>query len=359
MTSEKVQLRQKVKAYHEIDPGASIRGLAAKAKCSKKVVETVLNKLKAGESLEDAQRPGRRKLLEGKALAAALERGTESAQSSCKQVAESLKRDDLAIVSPRTVCNAFKKASMKYALPKKVLLLSANQRERRVAFAQVHTSQQTNFRKVMFTDSKIFCLSKLGGRQWQAPGSRPENYMPKNSVKVHAYLGVTYFGPTRPIFVTGGGSQKSSIRNPKTGKPMQGVGSEEYVADVLPVLLAEGDRLFSGSRKFSESWVFQQDNASAHTASMSKGYLNTNLPSRWIEDWPACSPDLSWIENVWAWIDKQLDCKRPTLRTAQDLRNAIETTIMSLPLEHCQNYVRGMQGRLEKVIAVEGRNIGR
>ena len=98
-------------------------------------------------------------------------------------------------------------------------------------------------------------------------------YLPKNSIKVQAYLGVTVFGPTKPVFVTGGGSQKSTYTDPKTGKPMQGVGSEEYVENVLPVLLSEGNKLFGGSRVFSERWVFQQDNTSAHTAAISKEFL--------------------------------------------------------------------------------------
>ena len=110
MSSDRLQTRQRIKAHHEIDPEASIRGLAAKAKCSKKMVETVVKKMKAGVPLEDAPRSGRLQVLTGEALATALARGTETPQSSCKQVAESLRQDGIADVTPRTVGNAFRKS---------------------------------------------------------------------------------------------------------------------------------------------------------------------------------------------------------------------------------------------------------
>jgi hypothetical protein len=232
-------------------------------------------------------------------------------------------------------------------------------KQSRVSFAAKHQNLRTDFRKVMFTDSKIFCLSRLGGRQWYPRGARPEVAMHKNNTKVHVYLGVTFYGPTRPIFVTGGGTQKSLFSDPKTGKPLQGVGAQEYVQSVLPVLLDEGDRLFSSNRCFTGRWIFQQDNAPAHTARMTKSYLDTRMKDRLLDDWPPCSPDLSWIENVWAWLDKQLDRYRPHLKTAHDLRNAIKEVIDLLPVAHCANYVNGVQGRLQSVRLRGGEVIGK
>ena len=45
------------------------------------------------------------------------------------------------------------------------------------------------------------------------------------------------------------------------------------------------------------SCLFQQDNARPHSAGVTTGGLRRH---RWcVLDWPACSPDVSPIENVW------------------------------------------------------------
>ena len=81
--------------------------------------------------------------------------------------------------------------------------------------------------------------------------------------------------------------------NSKTMVPLRGVGAQEYSKDVLHSLLEDGDRLFAGERLYAKMWVFQQDNAPAHTAKLSEEKLDAVMCGRWMQDWPACSPDLT------------------------------------------------------------------
>ena len=53
---------------------------------------------------------------------------------------------------------------MQYGTAKKGLLLSAKQRTTRVAFARRNSDR--DWRSVMFTDSKIFCLHKTRAKLW-------------------------------------------------------------------------------------------------------------------------------------------------------------------------------------------------
>ena len=351
LVQEREVLRHLVVNLHNAHPKASQRDLAKLANCSKGVVQRALAKVKRGDPLEDAPKSGRPRVLQGEALDRAIELGVDMPVGSSRTVLEQLACEGLPDVHASTVCRAYRRAGVKYGRAKKGFMISERSRLARLDFATKHGGWKTDFGGVMFTDSKIFVLDKAGGKIWYVGGQRPTSALPKSSLKVHVYYGLTPFGPTKPVFVTGGGSQKSKFVNPKTKVPLRGVGAVEYSTEVLPRLIADGDLLSSGKRAFAEKWVFQQDGAPAHTAKVSKAALEEKMEGRWLKDWPPSSPDLSWIENVWAWADARVRKMRSSIRTVEEFRGAIEQVFRELPTEHCQNYVAGMQKRLTLVLS--------
>lgn len=356
---ERVAMRHTIATLYKRKPGTTLRELARIAGCSKGVAQRTIAKLKTNTSLQDAPRSGRPQCLQGKALARAVQIGVGSPVGSSKFVSEQLLSEGFPVVHPNTVRRAYRREGLCYGTAKRGLQLSNRNRAARVAFATSHGAGRTDFGGVMFTDSKIFVLDNVGDKVWYIPGNRPTISVPKSSIKVHVYYGVTIHGATNPIFVTGGGSQKSKVLSPKTGIPLRGVGAKEYSTEVLPSLISDGDRLFSGERLYARKWIFQQDNAPAHTAGSSKDVLESRMSGRWIMDWPPCSPDLSWIENVWAWADKRLHRDRANIKTAEELRMAISKVFEDLPVAHCRNYVNGMQKRLDSVRMLKGGPIGK
>lgn len=89
----------------------------------------------------------------------------------------------------------------------------------------------------------------------------------------------------------------------------------------------------SANRLFPNGdYIFQQDNDPKHTAIINKDYVkNKNIPTM---RWPAQSPDLNPIENLWSILDRRLkDRKVNTLdelfKTLQDGWNKLDTDLLT------------------------------
>jgi transposase len=56
-------------------------------------------------------------------------------------------------------------------------------------------------------------------------------------------------------------------------------------------------------------WQFQQDNNLKHTSCIVKLYLESHIPK--VLEWPANSPDLNLIENLWGIVKTNVKKRTP------------------------------------------------
>ena len=342
----------------------SDRAIAKHVGCDNHQVKRWWATFLADGDVQDEHRSGRTPIIPAAALDEAesivLQSGDNKLFSSAR-VAEVLKSSCGVTASARTVSRNLRSRGWRYGHGKRVLMLKPLHKQRRLHFAKHHLGKKTSFASYMITDSKLFLLhktaSKPGLQVWYPPGQRPNFPVPANSIAVHTYTGATKFGLTPPIFVTGGGSQKSVHTNPKTGQPYSGVSAIEYQQDVLPKLLQAGNRIFANSGRWASEWKFQQDNARPHAAKSTKAVLNNLMPGRVEQNWPAMSPDLSWIENIWAWADRKLRTDHSNIQSIDELKAALTDIFASVPKSMLRNHVSGMRGRLQKIVERHGGHI--
>ena len=69
-------------------------------------------------------------------------------------------------------------------------------------------------------------------------------------------------------------------------------------------------------------------------------------------DWPAISPDLNVIENIWDIIDKKLMKYHPT--SVHDLQQIISKLWTEISTQTCTDLVQSMTRRIKKCIQVKG-----
>src|SRR4029434_4783101 len=96
--------------------------------------------------------------------------------------------------------------------------------------------------------------------------------------------------------------------------------------------------------------IFQQDNAKPHAAHISKAWLRKKRVR--VLDWPACSPDLSPIENVWRILKCKTLQRRP--RAVAHLKTCLQEEWDKVTPETFPHLVSSVPKRLLSVVKKNG-----
>ncbi len=110
-------------------------------------------------------------------------------------------------------------------------------------------------------------------------------------------------------------------------------------------MLPSADKLYGDA-----DFIFQQDLAPAHTAKGTKSWFNDHGVT--VLDWPANSPVLNPIENLWGIVKRKMRDTRPN--NADDLKATVKETWASIPSQQCHKLITSMPRQIEAVIKAKG-----
>ena len=106
-----------------------------------------------------------------------------------------------------------------------------------------------------------------------------------------------------------------SVKGPSELVVMEG---KQDPAKYISIL---NDALLPFIEKHDKNIIFQQDNAAIHTARVTKEWFSQHSVS--VMKWPARSPDLNPIENLWGMMARDVYKDGKQYDTKNDLKNAI------------------------------------
>ncbi len=207
-------------------------------------------------------------------------------------------------------------------------------RQRRLTWAKEKKNWTVaQWSKVLFSDESKFCISFVnkGPRVQRKGGEAHSPSCLTSSVKflqsVMIWGAMSSFGVGSLCFL------KTNVTAPVY----------HYILEQF--MLPYADKLFKDA-----DFIFQQDLAPAHTAKSTKSWLNDHGVG--VLDWPANSPDLNPIENLWSIVKRKMRNKRP--KNADELKATVKETWASIPPQQCHKLITSMPCRIEAVIKEKG-----
>ncbi|KAL0194984.1 hypothetical protein M9458_008556, partial [Cirrhinus mrigala] len=123
------------------------------------------------------------------------------------------------------------------------------------------------------------------------------------------------------------------------------VNAASYQEILEHFMLPSAEKLYG-----DEDFIFQHDLAPAHSAKTTGKWFTDHGIT--VLNWPANSPDLNHIENLWDIVKRKLRDARPN--TLDELKAAIEASWASITPQQCHRLIASMPRRIEAVISAKG-----
>lgn len=233
-----------------------------------------------------------------------------------------------------TIKNRWKEVGLERHVARKKWFMTERDARNRLAWAREMLQTRTeDWDKVIWCDEKTFRLG-VYGREWvtrtcgTAFSQRNLAINDRYAGKVQVSIGITPTGI-------------ASIHLFR-----ENMNSAKY-RDILRDHHLPGARRTFGIRC---QWFFAHDNDRKHTSRLVRDYLRTARVR--VLAWPAKSPDLNPVENVWSLLTQKVHDESPN--TVDELEAAILRASQSIDVNVFRHLVDSIPTRLQAVIDADG-----
>ena len=239
-------------------------------------------------------------------------------------------------ISTQTVRNRLREVGLHSRVPRVVPRMTAEHRRRRREWAREHSRWNVRqWSNVLFTDESRFTVDHSDGVQRVWRGVRQRNN-PQFTAEMNRW---------------GGGSVMVWAGISAQGRTdlhiVQGnMNALNYRDNVLQAIVLPWRRRIGGS------FILMDDNARPHRARIITTFLEDNDIQR--IEWPAISPDLNPIENVWAMLGTRVRQRTPAATNVQSLSAALQEEWNNLPQVMIRNTVVSMRRRCLECVNLNG-----
>lgn len=211
--------------------------------------------------------------------------------------------------------------------------ISPRNRVRRLAWANQHQNWTVRqWKKVLWSDESPFVLQYRGRKRvWRLHNERYRVRCMQATIKYDKKINV--WG----CFAYGGVGHLYRVK---------GILVKEKYLRILKLHMRPSARNLFGRRRF----IFQHDNDPKHTAHIVRDHLARRTFQTM--QWPAQSPDINPIENLWSELDRTLSTRKP--RNEDELFHILQQGWQALSARYIHHLIRSMPRRCQAVIRSGG-----